>query len=408
MPRYAFFARTRRGQSEKGTVEAPNPDEAVSILQARELIVVSINEHRLTPEGKPASLGLSRKFHASVKSGDLVVFARSLAAMTEAGMPLLRAMEIVGDQTRSQRLSVAIRDMVRDIRGGSTFRDAIAKHPSIFSAFWVGLVETGEASGQLTKSLEQIGAYLEKAGSVQRKVVSALMYPMMLMFVSVGAVLVFTLKIIPTFADLFSSFGARLPFLTIAVIAFSGFLRRYLLVSVAAIVGFWFLVSFYIRTKPGRWQFDKLKLRMPVIGPVIQALVAQEFASNLGTLLKAGVPILHALEIVITTCGNTVVASVLQHVRFAVREGRPLAEPLSHTDVFPIMVSQMIAVGEQTGKLSNMLDELSRYYQEQVATAVERMTTLLEPIMLIGMGLVIGTLVVSMYLPIFQISQVIK
>ncbi len=406
MPSYAYVARTRQGQSEKGTVEAPNPDEAISILQARELVVVSINEGT---GSQPASLGLGRKrLHASVKGSDLVIFARSMAAMTEAGMPLLRAMEIVGEQTRSRGLAAATGDMVRDVRGGSTFRDAIAKHPKVFSPFWIGLVESGEASGQLTKSLEQIAVHLEKSGAIQRKVVSALMYPLILLFVAIGAILVFTLKIIPTFADLFTSFGARLPALTEGIIVLSKFMRAYILLVIAAIMGVWFLFNFYIHTKQGRWQFDRFKLRAPVFGAVAQGIAAEEFASNLGTLLKAGVPILHALEIIISTCGNTVVASVLNHVRSAVREGRPLAEPLSQTDVFPIMVSQMVAVGEQTGKLSTMLEELARYYEEQVNTAVERMTTLLEPMMLMGMGLIIGTLVVAMYLPIFQISQVVK
>lgn len=405
MPNYTYVARTRQGQSEKGTIEAPNPDEAISILQARDLVVVSINEGT---GQQPASLGLGRKQHGGVKGADLVVFARSMAAMTEAGMPLLRAMEIVGEQTRSRQLSMAILEMVRDIRGGSTFRDAIAKHPKIFSPFWIGLIESGEASGQLTKSLEQIAAHLEKSGAIQRKVLSALMYPVILLFVAIVAILIFTLKIIPTFADLFSSFGAKLPILTEVIIVASKFMRAYFLLILAAVIGLWFFLSFYISTKEGRFQFDKFKLRAPIFGPVTQGIVAEEFASNLGTLLKAGVPILHALEIIISTCGNTVVVSVLQHVRSAVREGRPLAEPLSHTDVFPIMVSQMIAVGEQTGKLSTMLEELSRYYEEQVNTAVERMTTLLEPVMLLGMGLVIGTLVVAMYLPIFQISQVVR
>ena len=405
MPLYSYVARTRQGRQEKGTVEAPNQDEAISMLQSQEMVVVSIIQGAAA---QPTSLGLGQRGHASAKGGDLVIFARSLAAMTEAGMPLLKAMEIIGVQTRSRQLASAIQEMVRDIRGGSTFRDAVAKFQKIFSPFWIGLIESGEASGQLTKSLEQIATHLEKSGAIQAKVVSALMYPAVLFVVAIGAILVFTLKIIPTFADLFGSFEATLPGLTQSVITMSKILRAYFPLLILLTIGGWFLFSFYINTKQGRWQLDKFVLKAPVFGPVAQGIVAQDFASNLGTLLKAGVPILHALEIIISTCGNTVVASVLQHVRTSVREGRPLAEPLGQTDVFPVMVSQMVAVGEQTGKLSNMLDELARYYEEQVSTAVERMTTLLEPIMLLGMGGVIGILVISMYLPIFQISQIVK
>ena len=404
MPQSLFVARSRTGRPEKGAIEAGNPDEAVSILQSRDLIVVSINE---TKSG-PVSIGRSQKFHAAVKPGDLIVFAKALATMTEAGLPLLRALEIVGEQTRSRELNTTIGEMVKDIRGGFTFRDATAKHPTIFTPFWVSLIETGEASGQLTKSLEQIAVYLEKSGSVRRKVISAMIYPLILLVVAVGAILIFTLKIIPTFAALYTGFGAKLPGLTLAVIGFSNFFQRYFLLMVAGAIGIWFLFQRYAKTRQGRWQVDKLKLRQPIFGPLFQAMEAQQFASNLSTLLKAGVPILHSLEIVVATCGNKVVASVLEHMRSGVREGRPLAEPLARTDIFPVMVAQMIAVGEQTGKLSNMLEEVSKYYEEQVATLIERMTSLLEPVMLIGMGLVIGTLVVSMYLPIFQMSQVIK
>ena len=404
MAQYTFVARTRLGQSEKGTLEAGSADEAISILQGRDLIVVSVKEHQTGPQ----TVGLSRGFHSGAKASDLVVFARSLAAMTDAGLPLLRAMEIVGEQTRSRRLGAAIQDMVRAVRGGSTFRDSIAKHTAIFSPFWISLIETGEASGQLTRALEQIAIHLERSGAVQRKVTSALIYPAILVCVAIVAILIFTLKIIPTFGALFTSFGAQLPALTRAVITASDILKRYFLIGSGTLIIAGFLISRYVRTKQGRWQFDKLRLRLPIFGPLFQCIAAQQFSSNLATLLKAGVPILHAMEIVIATSGNKVVASVLEHMRTGVREGRPLAEPMSRTDVFPPMVAQMIAVGEQTGKLSVMLEEISKYYEEQVATTVERMTTLLEPIMLIGMGIVIGTLVISMYLPIFQLSNVIR
>ncbi len=404
MPRYAFIARTRVGQSQKGTIEAPNPDEAISILQGRDLVVVSIEEHH----AGPATIGIGHRFHKTVRAADLIIFARSLAAMSEAGLPLLRALEVVGEQTRSKRLQSAINDMVRDIRGGSTFRDAVAKHPNIFSPFWISLVETGEASGQLTKGLDQIAIHLEKQGAIQRKVVSALVYPAVLVLVAVFAILIFILKIIPTFATLYAIMGTELPLLTKIVISSCSFLGHYFPLFIGAALLSWFSCKFYISTPVGRWQFDKLKLRLPLFGPLLQAVAAERFASNLGTLLKAGVPILHALEISIATSDNKVVASLLEHMRTSVREGRPLADPLSRTDIFPAMVSQMVAVGEQTGKLSTMLDEVAEYFDEQVNTAVDRLTTLLEPVMLIGMGLVIGTLVVSMYLPIFTLSQAVR
>ena len=413
MALYAYQARDKTGKLGKGTLNAPNPDEALSVLQSRDLLVLSLQEQKQSGSGGSALGGTgrprgSKKVHKGVQSADLIIMARSLAAMTEAGLPLLRALETVSSQIRSEKLNSALVSITRDIRGGSTFRDAIAKHPAIFSPFWISLVETGEASGQLTKALEQISSHLEKSGAVQRKVVSALMYPAILFIVASGAVLVFTLKIIPTFGAMFAGFGAELPLLTQLVLDFSHALQRYFLLIVAGGVGVGFAFSRYVKTKGGRLQFDGIRLQMPVFGPVFQGISAQQFSSNLGTLLRAGVPILHALEIVITTCDNKVVASVIEQMRAGVREGKPLAEPLLQSDVFPPMVVQMISVGEQTGKLPDMLGEVEKYFEEQVNTSVERMTTLLEPIMLIGMGLIIGVLVMSMYLPIFQLTSVVK
>ena len=405
MAQFAYQARNRIGKLEGGTLEAASSDEALSILQTRDLLVVTLNEKK----GAARVLSVEvKRMHRGVTPADLVIFSRSLAAMTDAGLPLLRAMETTQGQIRSQKLSAALTMMIQDIRGGSTFRDAMTKHPALFSPFWISLVETGEASGQLSRALEQIAIHLEKSGAVQRKVVSALMYPAVLGLVAVGAILIFTLKIIPTFATMFSSFGAQLPLLTRIVIAFSNVLRRFFPLIVLGAGAGGFLINNYLKTKQGRWQFDKLRLQAPIFGPVFQGVAAEQFSSNLGILLKAGVPILHALDIVITTCENKVIAALIENMKAGVREGRPLADPLGQTDLFPPMVAQMLAVGEQTGKLPDMLAQISHYYEEQVTTAVERMTTLLEPIMLVGMGAIIGILVISMYLPIFELTSVVK
>lgn len=405
MPHYSYIARTRTGKAQKGTLEAPNQDEAVSVLQTRDLIVVSIQEK----EASPMRLRRAEaRFHAGIKSSDLIVFSRSLSAMIEAGLPLLRALETVRQQIRSQRLYNIMGFMIEDIRGGSTLRDAVAKHADSFDPFWISLIETGEASGQLAQSLDQISTHLEESGAIQRKVISALIYPGILMSVAVAAILIFTVFIIPTFQKLFSGFGAELPALTRAVMALSGFVKRYILLILAGMAGLWFLFQSWVKTKQGRWRFDKFRLQMPIMGAVFQGAAAEQFSSNLGTLLKAGVPILHALEITSTTCGNRVVAAIIDNMQAGVREGRPLAEPLSQTDIFPPMVAQMIAVGEQTGRLPAMLEQVTQYYAEQVSTAVDRMTSLLEPIMLVAMGLIIGTLVISMYLPVFQLTQAIR
>lgn len=403
MPTYAFEVRTRVGRLERGTLEAPNPDEALSILQTRELIVISLKETQ-TAEAKRAR---PRRLYHRVKKQDMVVFARSLAAMTEAGLPLMRALEIIASQSRSQRMQQVVSDIVRDIRAGSTLRDAMAKHPAIFSPFWISLVETGEASGQLTKAMDQIATYLEKIGTVRRKVISALIYPAILVVVSIVAILVFVLKIIPQFEALYIGLGGKLPALTLLMLNASKVIRKFILLWILAAVGIWFLIRWYLKTPRGKWQFDSFKLKAPVLGEMFQCIAAQEFASNLGTLLKAGVPILYAMDIVISGSGNKVVAAALEQVRTGVREGRPIAEQLSRTEVLPPMVAQMITVGEQTGKLTTMLDEVAKYYEEQVDTTVGRLMTLLEPALLIGMAVVIGTLVISMYLPVLKLSSAV-
>lgn len=403
MPTYAFEVRTRLGHSEKGTLEAPNSEEALSILQTRELVVISLKEVLAAGQGKAG--GRRRRLYHRVKKQDMVIFARSLAAMTEAGLPLVRSLEIIADQSRSQRMQTVVSEIVRNIQGGSTLRDAMAKHPTVFSSFWISLVETGEASGQLTKAMDQVATYLEKSGSVRRKVISALIYPAILVVAAVGAILVFVLKIIPQFESLYIGLGGKLPGLTLFILNLSRIIRRFFPIWVLTAVGIWFLIRWYVKTPQGRWHLDSFKLRAPVLGEMFQCIAAQEFASNLGTLLKAGVPILYAMEIVISGSSNKVVAATLEQMRTGVREGRPIAEQLSRSEILPPMVAQMIAVGEQTGKLTNMLDEVAKYYEEQVDTAVERLMTLLEPLLLVGMAVVIGVLVISMYLPVLQLSS---
>ena len=406
MARFSYQARNQSGRLESGSLEAANQDEAVSILQNRQLWVVSIGER--SGESPTRLHRRAARSHRGVTRTDLVVFARSLSSVTQAGLPLLNSLETIVSQTRSQRLSAALTEIVQDIRGGSTFRDSVAKHPSIFSPFWISLLETGEASGQLAKALEQITAHLERSGAIQRKIISALTYPAILLMAAVIAILIFVIKIIPTFAAMFSSFGAQLPLLTRGVIALSHFIKSNVLLIMAGTVGTAFLFSSYIKTKQGRWQFDRLLLQMPVLGTLFQNVVTQEFASNLGTLLKAGVPILHALDIVISTSSNKVAGSLIEIMRTGVREGKTLADPLAESDIFPALVAQMLTVGEQTGKLSDMLEEIGKHYDEQVSASVDQMTALLEPIMLIGIGLIVGILVLSMYLPIFQMTSVVK
>ncbi len=408
MPSYRYQAKTRTGQTEQGTIEAGNEDEAISILQGRELLITSLTVGKAASAAPAVARSARKARGGKVTSTDMVALGRAVGTMLDAGLPLLKSLETTMPQMQSRQLQTTLQEVIQDIRGGNTFKDAIAKHPKVFTNLWVSLIETGEASGQLSKALEQITLHLQKAGAVQRKVVSAMMYPAILITVSVGAILVFLLKIIPTFASLFTSFGMKLPLLTQLVMGLSTFIRVYAPLWLGAFGIGGFLLWRYVHTTAGRWQMDGLLLQLPLLGPLMQGAAVAAFATGLGTMIKAGVPILHGLEITIASSGNTRVAHVLEQMRAGAREGRPLADPLRESDIFPPMVAQMVAVGEETGKLANMLDEIAKYYEEQVTTMVERFTGLLEPLLLLVMGGIIGVLVLAMYLPIFQLSQTIR
>ncbi|OGX40872.1 MAG: hypothetical protein A3C53_02200 [Omnitrophica WOR_2 bacterium RIFCSPHIGHO2_02_FULL_68_15] len=409
---FRYRVRTPSGQFERGAIECPAEDDAVALLHDRDLTVLALtptfSTTAATSSQTPAAPPPRRRRRGRVVTHDLIVFGRSLATMLDAGLPLLRALETMEAQAQAIPLQDAMHDIGQSIRGGSTFREAIARHPKLFSKLWVSLIEIGEASGQLTKVLEQITIHLEKVEALQRKVVSALAYPCILVVVSIAAISIFILKIIPAFGQLFSSFGATLPAITQFVLYLSKVAQMAVPLFLVAAGAIGFALWRYAQTSAGRWQLDGFLLRLPLIGHILQGTLMASFATSLGTMLKAGVPILHSLEITIAATGNTRIARVIEEMRLSAREGRSLADPLKQQEVFPPMVTQMIAVGEETGKLSAMLDEISKFYEEQVATQLERATALLEPALLLGMGSVIGFLLVSMYLPIFRLSQTVR
>ena len=413
MAQFFYTVRTKEGKLESGSMEAVTEDELVSALQSRGHIVISVSKKKGEirfpgQEKREESLQRKRKFHSWVKTDDMIVFSRQLATMLEAGVTLLRSLEIISQQVESRRLYLAMEEIKKDIEKGHTFRDALAKHPKVFSKFWIHLVETGEASGHLPSTLEQLANFLEASGSVQRKAVSALIYPVILILVAVSAIIIFVVKIIPIFSDIFGGFDMELPLLTRMVITFSDIIRHRLGIIIGVGVGVVFVLRKYIQTEGGRWSFDRLKLKLPVFGSLFQIMSISRFTSSLGTLIKSGVPILHSLEIVEKTTGNKIVEKAIGEVKESVREGKTIAEPLEKSALFPPMVVQMIRVGEEIGELGKMLDRISKFYEERVSTFVERLATLFEPIAIIFMGGIVGVLVVSMFLPIFQLSQLAR
>jgi len=401
MPKFQYEAIDSAGRKATNTQDAASENVLINILHNQGLTVVSINNISVSK-----TIVRKRKYRSHVTKDDQVLLARQIATMLESGVPLLRGLEIVTSQIEAKPLYLAMMQVREDVEAGLSFKEALEKHPKHFNKFWINLIEAGEAGGQLPASLHQIAVYMETAGSLEKKVISALIYPAVLCFVAIVAILVFTLKVIPVFSDIFDSFDMELPALTNAVIGISTFIREKFIFGILAIAAAVYLIRQYVRTESGRYNFDKLILQTPLLGNVVRNIAVQRFASGMSTLIESGVPILRSLDIMVRAAGNKIIEGLLEEVHSNVREGKTIAEPLEKSDIFPIMVPQMIRIGEESGELAKMLKRIADYYDEQVATLIGRLTALAEPVLLILMGVLIGTLVISMFLPIFKLSQI--
>lgn len=400
MPKFKYSARDKDGKLVSGTFEHAEQDEAVAALQTRGLVVTSIALVRKKTAGKITEKKLRRR----MRSDDLALFCRQLATLLNAGVTLLRSLSIVSKQIEAKPLYEAVEKIKADVEEGHSLHDAMARHPKIFSSLWISLIETGEASGQLAYTFEHLADYLERSGSVMRKVKGAMVYPIILLCVCIVAIAIFTLKIIPMFGEIYKGFNIELPALTMIVLKFSKFMQRYILLIIGAIVGIVFIIKAVIKTPPGRYLFDSFKLKIPLLGTLAQGMIIERFAHALGTLIKSGIPILSGLNIVGNACGNKVFEGAIKTAEEEVRQGKTMSEPLEASGLFPGIVTQMIKVGEETGKLGEMLDRVTVYYQERMNALVEKMTAAFEPLLLIFMGATVGVLVIAMYLPIFKIA----
>ena len=404
MPNFTYRARDQSGTLQTGRLEAMDADEALAMLQHRGLIVLTVIG--AGERGGPApAKQFRRRLHRGVTLEDKILFCQQLSALLDAGIPLLRSLQTISSQIDSRKLLDALAQIRQDVQGGWTFRNAIAKHPAIFTGFWINLIETGEASGHLALSLKHLARYHESVRQIQGKAVTAMTYPAVLILAAMGAVMFFLLKIIPVFSALFLSAKVELPLLTRLVMAASNGVRHhFVLLSLGTAGAVYGLVPF-ARTPQGRAITDQLALQLPVFSRLCINLQVAQFARGLGTLLESGVPILTSLEIIERSASNSVYAKAIGEAKEAVREGRPMADPLVESGLFPPLCIQMVQVGEEIGELAKMLDRIAAFYEERVQTFVERMTTLFEPIAIVVMAAVIGTLVISMFLPIFGLAN---
>ncbi|MDD5595935.1 MAG: type II secretion system F family protein [Candidatus Omnitrophica bacterium] len=412
MAKFFYTVRDSTGKKTTGFEEGSTIEEIVTRLQAKDLIVidVSIDKGQIGgAEQDAASMvkrGRSRLRHRGISGNDLVLFCRQLATLLGAGVTILKSLEIIALQVSSSKFYLIINELQKNMEAGLSLHEAMSKHPEVFSELWVNLCESGEASGNLAVVLSRLATYLERSAEFKRKLISAVIYPCILFLAGGGAMLFLTLKIIPTFADLFKGFNITLPVLTQILIGFSNFLKHFFLMIIISFIVAVVAIRKYINTKVGRRNLENLQLRLPIFGELFRALSIERFSSEMSTLVESGVPILYSLEIAEHSVGNSIMSDIIRQIKEDVREGKPLNQPLAKSGFFEPMVVQMITIGEEIGELSPMFKKINAFYQEYVENFMTRFATIFEPIMLIIIGGMIGVIVVGMFLPIFEISQI--
>jgi type IV pilus assembly protein PilC len=397
---YLWKGRSPSGEILSGEYQTESKDELVSYLRKRKIIITSVRT-----KGAQVAFKMPGKNRVSVK--DIGVFTRQFATMINAGLPLVQCLDILAQQTEHEFLKASITKIMTDVEGGSTLGEAMGRHPKVFSTLYVNMVEAGEAGGILDVILLRLATFLEKLDQLQRKVKGALTYPAVVAVVALGASCFMLMFIIPTFAKMFTDFGGELPLPTRIVIGLSEFLRNFWWALGAGVTGSVIALQRYYKTESGRLTIDKLMLKLPVLGMVIRKGSVARFTRTLGTLISSGVPILQGLEITAKTAGNRVVENAVMATRESISQGNTISEPLKECGVFPPMVTSMIAVGEQTGALDEMLDKIANFYDSEVDTAVDALTAVIEPIMIVVMGVVVGGMLIAMYLPMFKLVTVV-
>ena len=410
MPKFFYIVRDKTGKKITSDEESSSLEELVGRLQAQGLIIVNVfPEYKEGLPGFKLGIAAKSKFrtrHYRVKIYDLVLLCRQLATLLGAGVTIMKSLDIISKQVSSSQLYDTIRDLEKNMEEGLSFHDALARHHNIFSELWINLAETGEATGNLPIVLNRLASYLERNANFRKKIVSALIYPAILMLVGTGALLFLTTRIIPTFAKLFEGFDITLPLLTRIIIAVSVLIRNYLLIMIVTVMIAFSFLRGYIRTGDGRRRYENFQFKLPLFGEFFRGLVVERFSSEMSTLVESGVPLLYSLEIAERSVGNLVMADIIRKVKEEVREGKSLNETLRKSEFFEPMVVQMVKIGEEIGELSQMFKRIDSFYLEYVETFLSRLTTMFEPIMLIFMGVIIGMLVVGMFLPIFQLTQI--
>ena len=398
---FAWEGKTRQGAVQKGEIAANTKEDVMALLRKQNIQPINVT-------AKPKELKIS--FGApKITDKDIVIFTRQLATMIDAGLPLVQCLEILGTQTENPSLAKVVNQVRTDVESGSTFADALKKHPKAFDTLYSNMVAAGEAGGILDTILQRLAAYMEKFAKIKKQIKSAMVYPSTILFVAVSVVALLMVVVVPMLANMFAESGQALPLPTRIVIALSNFLQGWGgLSTLLFIIAFFVGIKQFRKTEKGLRVTDGIALKIPIAGSLIQRVAVAKFTRTLGTLLTSGVPILEGLIIVARTAGNKVVEEAIMATRQSVSEGKTLAEPLAKAKVFPPMVTQMINVGEATGALDNMLTKIADFYDDEVDSAVSTLTSMLEPILMVFLGTTVGFVIIAMYMPIFQMGTTMK
>lgn len=405
MAKFSWEARSKSGSVQKGIMEAQSAAAVEAQLKRYSFTGITIKEEG---KGLKKELKLPGFGKGKVQTKELVVFTRQFATMIDSGLPLVQCLDILANQQENKTFKDIILSVKENVESGSTFADALKKHPKAFDALYVNLVAAGEVGGILDTILSRLAAYIEKAMKLKKQVKGAMVYPATIMSVAVIVVAVILIFVIPTFAKMFNDFGSDLPAPTKFVIGLSNFFVNYIFLILIAIAGIFIAFKKYYSTLTGKKKIDQFVLKAPIFGTLVRKVSVARFTRTLGTMISSGVPIMDGLDIVARTAGNKVVEEAVYKVRQAISEGKTMAEPLAECGVFPPMVVQMISVGEATGAMDTMLNKIADFYDDEVDSAVSALTSMMEPLLMVFLGTVVGGLVIAMYLPIFKLAGTVS
>jgi len=408
MPQFAYEALDKGGKQVKGVIEAQSEDVIIEKLRGMGFFPTKVVQHKVKASDMDLlALPILRTIFHRIKSKHVMTFTRQLATLIDAGLPIIRSLNILQDQVESVVFKQKIEALAKDIEGGATLSDAMAKHPRVFDKLYVNMVRAGEIGGVLETVLNKIAEFLEKRQALKGKVKSAMMYPVVVMVLAGGIVAFILLKILPKFTEIFQQLGAEMPWLTMQLIHASYILANKAHYVIIALFLVWYIFKSIYKTDTGKYTIDAATLKLPVFGELFRKVAIARFAGTLSTLITSGVPILQSIDIVRETSGNEVITKAMDKVYMSVKDGETIHEPLSKCKVFPPLVCHMVAVGEETGAIDQMLTKVAEAYEREVEDTVEALTSILEPVLIVFLGVLVGTIVVALYLPLFTLPSVV-